>query len=40
MANVVLVLYPDRVSGYTPVYARESFPVLHSIDGMLFLNLG
>ncbi|MGH3543600.1 MAG: formate dehydrogenase, partial [Mycobacterium sp.] len=29
MAKVVLVLYPDPVSGYPPVYARDSIPVLH-----------
>ncbi|WP_343601475.1 NAD-dependent formate dehydrogenase [Mycobacterium sp.] len=29
MAKVVLVLYPDPVSGYPPVYARDSVPVLH-----------
>jgi hypothetical protein len=40
MANVVLVLCPDPVSGYPPVYGRDSFPVLHGIDEMLFLNLG
>ncbi len=40
MANAVLVLYPDPLSGYPPMYARDSFPVLHGIDGMLFLNLG
>lgn len=39
VANVALV-FPDPVSGYSPVYARDSFPVLHGIDGMLFLNLG
>ena len=26
MANVVIVLYPDPVSGYPPVYARDSIP--------------
>jgi formate dehydrogenase len=26
MANVVIVLYPDPVSGYPPAYARESIP--------------
>jgi hypothetical protein len=36
----VLVLHPDPVSGYTPVYVRDTFAVLHGIDGMLFLNLG
>jgi hypothetical protein len=40
MANVVLVLDPDRVSGYLPMYAHDSFAVLHRVDGMLFLNLG
>lgn len=29
MAKVVLVLYPDPVSGYPPRYARDSIPVLH-----------
>ena len=39
-ANVVLVFYPDPVSGYPPMHANDSFPVLHGINGMLFLNLG
>jgi formate dehydrogenase len=30
MANVVLVLYPDPVSGYPPVYVGDSFQVLHA----------
>src|SRR6202034_1450298 len=29
MAKVLLVLYPDPVTGYPPVYARDSIPVLH-----------
>ncbi|MGH9205249.1 MAG: NAD-dependent formate dehydrogenase, partial [Acidimicrobiales bacterium] len=33
MAKVVLVLYPDPVSGYPPVYARDSIPVLHCYPG-------
>ncbi|MCV7399288.1 NAD-dependent formate dehydrogenase [Mycobacterium fragae] len=33
MAKVVLVLYPDPVSGYPPVYARDSVPVLHGYPG-------
>lgn len=33
MAKVVLVLYPDPVSGYPPVYARDSIPVLHGYPG-------
>src|SRR5271165_6089812 len=28
MAKVLLVLYPDPVTGYPPVYARDSIPVL------------
>jgi formate dehydrogenase len=33
MAKVLLVLYPDPVSGYPPVYARDSIPVLHGYPG-------
>jgi hypothetical protein len=40
MANVVPASYPDPVSGYPPVYTRDSLPVLHDIDEKLFLNLG
>ncbi|WP_158166608.1 NAD-dependent formate dehydrogenase [Mycolicibacterium smegmatis] len=29
MAKVLLVLYPDPLTGYPPVYARDSIPVLH-----------
>src|SRR3984885_9917374 len=33
MAKVLLVLYPDPVTGYPPVYARDSIPVLHGYPG-------
>jgi formate dehydrogenase len=33
MAKVVLVLYPDPVSGYPPQYARDDIPVLHGYPG-------
>jgi formate dehydrogenase len=33
MAKVVLVLYPDPVSGYPPVYARDSIPVVQDYPG-------
>src|SRR5580692_1262849 len=33
MAKVLLVLYPDPVSGYPPVHARDSIPVLHGYPG-------
>ena len=33
MANIVMVLYPDPVSGYPPVYARDSVPVIHGYPG-------
>ncbi len=33
MAKVVLVLYPDPVSGYPPKYARDSIPVLGGYPG-------
>jgi formate dehydrogenase len=33
MAKVVLVLYPDPVSGYPPVYARDGIPVLQGYPG-------
>jgi formate dehydrogenase len=33
MANVVVVLYPDPVSGYPPTYARDSVPVVHGYPG-------
>src|ERR1700678_463918 len=33
MAKVLLVLYPDPVSGYPPVYARDSIPGLHGYPG-------
>src|ERR1700684_3578098 len=33
MAKVLLVLYPDPVAGYPPVYARESVPVVQSYPG-------
>src|ERR1700742_387283 len=33
MAKVLLVLYPDPVTGYPPVYARDSIPVLHAYPG-------
>ncbi|HET9874814.1 MAG TPA: NAD-dependent formate dehydrogenase [Mycobacterium sp.] len=33
MAKVVLVLYPDPVPGYPPVYARDSIPVLDGYPG-------
>ena len=29
MAKVLCVLYPDPVTGYPPVYARDSLPVVH-----------
>lgn len=33
MAKVVLVLYPDPVGGYPPVYARDNLPVLTGYPG-------
>ena len=33
MAKVLLVLYPDPVTGYPPVYARDSIPVIHGYPG-------
>lgn len=33
MAKVVLVLYPDPVSGYPPKYARDSIPALDGYPG-------
>src|ERR1700722_10718943 len=33
MAKVLLVLYPDPVTGYPPVYARDRIPVLHGYPG-------
>ncbi|HZE15574.1 MAG TPA: NAD-dependent formate dehydrogenase, partial [Mycobacterium sp.] len=33
MAKVLLVLYPDPVSGYPPVYARDSVPVVQGYPG-------
>src|ERR1700729_211382 len=33
MAKVLLVLYPDPVTGHPPVYARDSIPVLHGYPG-------
>jgi formate dehydrogenase len=33
MAKVLLVLYPDPVSGYPPVYARDSVPLIQSYPG-------
>src|SRR5271170_5006608 len=33
LAKVLLVLYPDPVTGYPPVYARDSIPVLHGYPG-------
>src|SRR6202161_1069205 len=33
MAKVLLVLYPDPGTGYPPVYARDSIPVLHGYPG-------
>src|SRR5271169_5273050 len=33
MAKVLLVLYPDPVTGYPPVYARDSIPELHGYPG-------
>ncbi|MBS4730047.1 NAD-dependent formate dehydrogenase [Mycobacterium sp. SM1] len=33
MAKIVLVLYPDPVSGYPPVYARDSIPVIQGYPG-------
>lgn len=33
MAKVVLVLYPDPVTGYPPEYARDSIPVLQGYPG-------
>jgi formate dehydrogenase len=30
MANVLLVLYPDPVTGFPPVYARDSLPNIDS----------
>jgi formate dehydrogenase len=28
MAKILCVLYPDLVTGYPPVYARDSIPTL------------
>src|SRR6202044_1992491 len=33
MAKVLLVLYPGPGTGYPPVYARDSIPVLHGYPG-------
>ncbi|MGH3969944.1 MAG: NAD-dependent formate dehydrogenase, partial [Mycobacterium sp.] len=33
MAKVLLVLYPDPVSGYPPVYARDSAPAVRDYPG-------
>src|SRR5882757_1007181 len=33
MAKVLLVLYPDPVTGYPPVYARDSIPMLRGYPG-------
>jgi formate dehydrogenase len=33
MAKILLVLYPDPVTGFPPVYARDSIPVLHGYPG-------
>lgn len=33
MAKVLLVLYPDPVSGYPPVYARDSVPLVQGYPG-------
>src|SRR5271155_1925591 len=33
MAKVLLVLYPDPVTGYPPVYARDSIPALDGYPG-------
>ena len=33
MAKVLLVLYPDPVTGYPPVFARDSIPVIHGYPG-------
>ncbi|MDI3314481.1 MAG: NAD-dependent formate dehydrogenase [Mycobacterium sp.] len=33
MAKIVLVLYPDPVSGYPPVYARDSIPAVRGYPG-------
>lgn len=33
MAKCVMVLYPDPVDGYPPVYARDSIPTIHSYPG-------
>ena len=33
MAKILLVLYPDPVTGYPPVYARDSIPVLRRYPG-------
>jgi formate dehydrogenase len=33
MAKVLLVLYPDPVTGYPPVYARDGIPVLDGYPG-------
>src|SRR6201999_3489667 len=33
MAKVLLVLYPDPVTGYPPVHARNSIPVIHGYPG-------
>ncbi len=30
MAKVLCVLYPDAVSGFPPVYARDSIPVIET----------
>lgn len=33
MAKILIVLYPDPVTGYPPVYARDSIPVIASYPG-------
>ncbi|GFG76294.1 NAD-dependent formate dehydrogenase [Mycobacterium botniense] len=33
MAKIVLVLYPDPISGYPPVYARDGVPVVPGYPG-------
>jgi formate dehydrogenase len=33
MAKIVLVLYPDPVSGYPPVYARDCIPAIQGYPG-------
>ncbi|WP_257720365.1 hypothetical protein [Candidatus Sodalis pierantonius] len=30
MSKILCVLYPDPVTGYPPVYARDAIPAIHA----------